>query len=92
MPPKVSKFKSARFALVRDVILHEQMDRYWSDKDYRKAKNEDNRQRARVIVCCADCKKQMAYSSMFPHKKICKGFKEPTELELLTKRMSELNI
>jgi hypothetical protein len=73
MIPTISKYKSARYSLVRELILETSMDKYWSDKDFRLAINEKNKARARVKLCCADSKKTMSHGSMLPHKKICKG-------------------
>ena len=92
MDPLVSKYKSAEKAVVRELILKKLLDRYWNDAEFRKLKNEENKKRSREIVGCAGCKKSMSRGSMRPHKKICKGFKEPTPLELLTKCMTELNL
>jgi hypothetical protein len=68
------------------------MDKYWTDKDFRMAINEQNKARSLVKVCCADCKTNMNRSSMLPHKKICKGFRELTPLELLTNCLVELKL
>jgi hypothetical protein len=57
MSPTISKYKSDKFSLVREDILETSMNRYWSDKDFRLAINEKNKERARVRVCCVDCKK-----------------------------------
>ena len=92
MEPIVSKDKSAERALARELILKKMMARYWNDPEYRYLKNEANKKRSREMMSCSVCKKSMCSGSMRTHKKICKGFKEPTPLELLTKRMIELNL
>ena len=92
MEPIVSKYKSAERASARELILKKMMARYWNDAEFRNLKNEENKKRSREMVSCSVCKKSMCLGSMRPHKKICKGFKEPTPLELLTKRMIELNL
>ena len=92
MEPSVSKYKSAEKALVREATLKRLMDRYWNDAEFRNVKNEENKKRSREIVICSVCKKSMSHGGLRPHKKICKGFKEPTPLELLTKCMIELNL
>jgi hypothetical protein len=51
-------------------------DRYWADEDFRKKKNEENKNRARQIVDCESCKKKYTYGSMGPHRKVCRGFVE----------------
>ena len=92
MDPNVSKYKSAERALVREEILKRMMSRYWNDAEFRNLKNEENKKRSREMTSCSVCKKPMCVGSLRPHKKICKGFKEPTPLELLTKCMYELNL
>ena len=92
MHPCVSKYKSVEHAIARERILKKLLARYWNDEEYRNLKNEENKKRSREIVSCAVCKKSMSHGSMRPHKKICKGFKEPTPLELLTTCMIELNL
>ena len=39
--------------LTRELLKNKLMDRYWSDSDFRNAKNEEKKKRAREIVCCA---------------------------------------
>jgi hypothetical protein len=92
MEPIVSKDKSAEKALARELVLRKMMDRYWNDAEYRNLKNEANKKRSREMASCSVCKKSMCSGSMRSHTKICKGFKEPTPLELLTKCMIELNL
>ena len=92
MDPKVSKYKSTENESVREATLKRLMARYWNDAEFRNAKNEENKKRSREMVSCSVCKKSMCNGSLRPHKQICKGFKEPTPLELLTKCMIELNL
>ena len=92
MNPIISKYKSPEKAAAREQILKKLSDRYWSDAEYRNLKNEGTKRRSRELVSCVSCKKSYSRGSMLPHAKICKGFFEPTPLELLTKCMSELNI
>ena len=92
MDLKVSKYKSTENETVREDILKRMMDRYWNDAEFRKAKTEEIKKRSREMSSCPVCKKPMCHGSLRPHKKICKGFKEPTPLELLTKCMIELKL
>ena len=92
MDPLVSKYKSAENDSVREATLKRLMSRYWNDAEFRNVKNEENKKRSREILSCSVCKKSMSHGGLRPHKEICKGFKEPTPLELLTKCMIELNL
>ena len=92
MDVNVSKYKSPERALAREQILKRMMSRYWNDEEFRFLKNEGAKKRSREIVVCSDCRKSYSFGSMKPHKKICKGFKEPTPLERLTKCMTALNL
>jgi hypothetical protein len=76
--------------LARELHNKKLRDRYWRDSVFRKFKNEDNKNRARAIVFCECCKKKYTYGSLGPHKKICKGFVEPTTLELMTKAFEQM--
>jgi hypothetical protein len=78
------KDESVELWLARELHNKKLRDRYWRDEVFRKFKNEDNKNRARAIVFCECCKKKYTYGSLGPHKKICKGFVEPTTLELMT--------
>ena len=92
MDPKVSKYKSTENESVREATLKRLMARYWNDAEFRNAKNEENKKRSREMVSCSVCKKSMCHGSLRPHKQSCKGFKEPTPLELLTTCMIELDL
>ena len=43
--------------LTRELLKTKLRDRYWSDSEFRNAKNEENKKRAREIVCCVGCEK-----------------------------------
>jgi hypothetical protein len=92
MLSQTSKQKTAESAEVRERRLQKHMDRYWPDKHFRNANHEKHKKRAREIVCCAECKTYMCYGSMFAHRKICKGFRELTPLDLLTNCLYKLRI
>jgi hypothetical protein len=82
--------ESVELWLARELHNKKLTDRYWRDPEFRKSKNEDNKNRARAIVFCVSCKTKYTYGSLGPHKKICKGFVEPTTLELLTKTFEQM--
>ena len=67
------KHKTCEQWLTRELLKRQLMNRYWSDPEFRNAKNEENKKRAREIVCCAGCKKSMSYGSLGPHKKSVRG-------------------
>jgi hypothetical protein len=92
MKSSVLKPKSLEAWVGQETRKLKLRDRYWSDPEFRKAKNEANKKRSRERVCCDGCKMYISYGSMLNHKKVCRGYIEPTPLELLTKRMEELNI
>ena len=43
--------------------------RYWSDSEFRRRKNEENKARSKVRVLCSECQDEFAYGSLSVHKK-----------------------
>ena len=64
--------------------LEHDREQYWSDEKYRLEKIEKIKQRSKTRVVCGSCKTDFAYGYMLPHSKVCRGFKEPSMLEMLT--------
>ena len=56
--------------LSREPVKKQLRDRYFEDEEFRNSKNEENKTRARQIVLCDGCKKNLNYGSMFAHRKI----------------------
>ena len=70
---------------IRLKRLESYRERYWSDEKYRLEKNEKIKQRSKTRVVCGSCKTDFAYGSMLAHSKVCRGFKEPSMLEMLSR-------
>jgi hypothetical protein len=65
-------------------------DRYWSDEEFRKRKNEENKTRARQVLFCDSCKTKYTYGSMGPHRKVCKGLVETDPIDSLVESFEKL--
>jgi hypothetical protein len=48
-------------------------DKYWSDSEFRRRKNEENKARSKIRVICSECQDEFAYGSLSVHKKRCRG-------------------
>jgi hypothetical protein len=84
------KIESLTAWISRETRKLKLRDRYWADEDFRKKKNEENKNRARQIVFCDSCKKKYTYGSMGPHRKVCKGFVEPDPVDDLIRSFEKL--
>ena len=65
--------------------LEKLSDRYWSDSEFRHAKNEENKNRSKVRLICFECNNEFADGSMLAHQQLCRGVREMIVLELLVR-------
>ena len=81
----ISEKKPCVCGEIRLKRLESYRERYWSDEKYRLEKIEKIKQRSKTRVACGSCKKDVAYGSMLAQSKNCRGFKEPSMLEMLSR-------